>query len=83
MTSERSSLAGNTFLSTAVTEEDVGVVVRQVVARLVELCRSVSLSNGKTNGVAKSLAQRTRGDFNAGRIVGLGVAWGDAVYSLH
>jgi hypothetical protein len=82
VSSNGSSLASNTFLCTPITEEHIGVVVNQVKTWLVELCSSVSLSNGKTNSVAKSLSQRTCGDFDARGVVGLGVARCDAVYSL-
>lgn len=55
VTSSRSSLAGNTFHSTSITEEHECVVVDKLEARLVEDSRSVRLSNGKTDGIGETL----------------------------
>lgn len=79
VTSSGGSLAGNTLHSAAIAKEDVGVVVDEVVARLVEDSAGVCLGNGETNGVGEALAQRTSGDLNAGSVVALGMPWGDAV----
>lgn len=82
VTSQRASLGGNTLHQATITKEAVCVVVNKVVAGLVEDGSSVSLSNGKTNGVGDTLAKRTSGDLNAGGVVGLGVTGGDAVDTL-
>ena len=79
VTSQRSSLAGNTLHRAAISEERVGVVVDQLKAGLVEDGSSVPLSNGETNGIGETLAQRTSCDFNARGVVRLGVARSDAV----
>lgn len=55
------------------------MVVDQIKTRLVEDSTGVSLSNGKTNGIGKTLTERSSGHLNAGGIVGLGVARSDAV----
>lgn len=73
------SLGGNTLHGAAITEEAVGVVVDKLVAGLVEGGSGVTLSHGETDGVGETLAERTSGDLNAGGVVGLGVAGGDAV----
>lgn len=48
---KRNSFSGNTFLKTAVTKDDVGVVVEELVAGTVVGGGKVSLSSGETNGV--------------------------------
>ena len=82
MTSQTGSLASNTLHSTTVTEEDVGVVVDEVVARLVEGSSSLGLSNGKTNGVGETLTQGTSGYLNTRSVVRFGVTRGDAAHAL-
>lgn len=82
MTGHGGSLAGNTLHSTTITEEHVGVVVKEVIARLVEGGSSLSLGNGQTDGVGETLAERTGGDLNTGGVVSLGVTGGDAVELL-
>lgn len=77
VTGHRSSLAGNTLHSTAITEEGVGVVVDELVARLVEDSSGVGLSNSQTDGVGETLAQRTSGDLNTGGVVSFGVTGGN------
>jgi hypothetical protein len=42
----------------------------------------VSLSHGKTDGIANTLSQRTSGHLNTWGVVSLGVAGGDAVDRL-
>lgn len=79
MTSHRGSLRGNTLHSTAIAEEHISVVVDQIKAILVELCRSMCLCNGKTDSVGESLTERASGDFNAGCVVGFWVARCDGV----
>ena len=82
MTSHGGSLAGNTLHSTTITEVHVGVVVEEVIARLVEGGSSLSLGNGQTDGVGETLTERTGGDLNTGGVVSLGVTGGDAVELL-
>lgn len=53
--SNRRSLAGNTLLGAAITEECVCVVVEQLEAGLVESSSKMRLGNSKTNGVGKAL----------------------------
>lgn len=82
VTGHRGSFAGNTFHSTAITEEAVGVVVEEVIAGLVECTSSLSLGNGKTNGVGETLTERTSGDLNTGGVVSFGVTGSLAVKLL-
>ena len=79
MASSGGSLAGNTLHSTAITKEAVCVVVDQVIAGFVEHCSSVLLGDGETDSIGETLAKRTSGDFNAGCVVGFGMAWSNAV----
>jgi hypothetical protein len=76
------SLAGDTLHSTAITEEHICVVVDELKAGLVEYSGSVCLSDGQTDSVGETLAERAGGDFDAGGVVGLGVAGRDAVNLL-
>ena len=76
------SLGGDTLHSAAVTEEGVCVVVEQLVARLVEDGGRVPLSNGKTDSVGETLAERTSGDLDTGGVVGLRVTRSDGVNLL-
>lgn len=55
------------------------MVVDELEAGLVEDGAGVSLSNGETDGVGETLAQRAGCDFDTGCVVGLGVAGCDAV----
>jgi hypothetical protein len=55
------------------------VVVDQLETGLVEDGGSVPLGNGETDGIGETLAQRTGGDLNTGRVMGLGVTGSDAV----
>lgn len=82
MAGHAGGFAGDTLHGTAITKEAVGVVIDEVVARLVEDGSGVSLGNSKTNGVGKALAQGTGGDLNTRGIVGLGMARGNAVELL-
>jgi hypothetical protein len=82
VTSNAGSLAGNSFLCASVTEEHVGVVVKQVVTGLVELGSGVCLGDGETDRIGKALAKRTGGDFDTGSVMGLRVTRCDAVYFL-
>lgn len=80
--SSRGGLTGNTLHGATIAEEAVGVVVDEVVAGLVEGGGGVLLGDGKTDGVGETLTKRTSGDLNAGGVVSLGVAGGDAVELL-
>lgn len=82
MASKAGCFTSNAFLSTAIAEKHVGVVVNQIVARLVEFCSRVCLSNGKTNSITKALSKGPRGDLNARRVMRLRMAGGDAIDSL-
>lgn len=82
VTSSTGGLAGNTLHSTAITEEDIGVVVDQVVSGLVENGCGVLLSNGQTDGVGETLTKGTSGDLDTRGVVRLGVTGGDAVNLL-
>lgn len=66
----------------SITHEDICVVVNEVKSWLVELGRLVHLRNGKTNCVREALTKRAGGDLNSLGLVGLRVAWGDAVDAL-
>lgn len=78
MTCQAGCLAGNTLHGTTVTENDIGVVVDEVKARLVDLGGSVCLGHGQTNGVAEALTQRTSGNLDTIKLP-LRVTWGPAV----
>jgi hypothetical protein len=82
VTSERGGLTGDTLHQATIAEEAVGVVVRDGESGLVEGGGSVSLSHGKTDGIANTLSQRTSGHLNTWGVVSLGVAGGDAVDRL-
>lgn len=75
VSSERRGFGRNTLLETAITEEDVGVVVHEVKAVFVEGRAHVSLTNGKTDGVGDTLTEGTGGDLNALCDANLGVTW--------
>ena len=82
MTSKTGSFTSNTFHSTAVTKDAVSIVGEQVISRLVKYRGSVSLGNGQTNGIPKTLAKRSSGDFNARRMMSLRMARGKAIELL-
>lgn len=79
MTSSGGSLTGNTLHGTAVTKEDIGMVVGELKTGLVENSCGVGLSNGKTDCVGKALAERTGGNLNTRSVMSLWVAGSDAV----
>lgn len=64
VTSERASLRGNTFLKTAITEDDIGVVVEDLKTRFVVSSSKLSFSSSQTNGIGDTLTKRTSGDLN-------------------
>ena len=82
VTSERGSFARYTLLEASITKEGICVVIDEVETGLVESGSSLCLCDGKTNSVADTLAKRSSGDFDAGGVVGLGMAGGNAVDSL-
>lgn len=77
VTSHTGGLAGNTLHGATVTEEDVGVIVEQPIAGLVEHGGAVSLGNGQTNGVAETLTQGAGGDLDTRSFASLRVSRGD------
>lgn len=82
VTSSASSLASNTLHSTTITEDGVCVVVEELIAGLVEDASTVSLGNGKTNGVGKTLTEGASCDLDTGSLVGFRVTWGDTAEGL-
>jgi len=74
--SKRGGLSGDTLLETAVTHNDVGVVVDHVEAGLVEDRGEVGLGDGKTDSVGDALAERAGGDLDAVSVASLGMAGG-------
>lgn len=79
MTCHTGSLASNTLHSTTISKESVCKVVAQVKTWLIEDSGSVLLGNGKTNGIAKTLAEWTSCDFDSRGIVSFGMTGCDAV----
>lgn len=79
MASSASSLASDTFHSTAITKDAVCVVIKEVVSRLVKDGTGVSLSDGQTDGIGETLTEGTGGDFDTGSIMSLGVTGCDAI----
>ncbi len=80
--SKRDSFSRNTFLETAITEENIGVVVEELVTRTVEGSGIVSFSGSQTNSVGDTLTERASGDLNTGSVVSLGVTRSTAVDRL-
>lgn len=70
MPSGGGSLRGNTLHETSISEEHEGVVVDQLISRLVIDGSSVGLGNGKTDGIGETLSKGTSGDLNT-RSIGL------------
>lgn len=60
----RCGFRGNALHGASVTEEDIGEVVDEVIARLVEGSGSLLLSDGHTDGVGETLAEGTSGHLN-------------------
>jgi hypothetical protein len=79
MTCHAGSLTGNTLHGTSISEEAVGIVVDEVKAGLVEDGSAVLLGNGKTDGIAETLTQRTSGHFDTRGIVGFGMSGCDGI----
>src|SRR5471030_1836679 len=78
-TGQGTDFVGNTFHHAAITQEHVGVVINDVVARTVELRRHDFFCQGKTYAVGQALAQWTGGGFNARGVAEFRVARGTAV----
>lgn len=55
------------------------MVVDQVEAGLVEDSGGMRLRNSQTDGIGETLAKRTSGNLDTGGVMGLGMAWCDAV----
>lgn len=72
------SLASNTFHSTTITENGVGVIVEKIKAGLIEDRSSVSLCDSETHGVGETLAKGTGSDFDTRGVVGFGMTRGFA-----
>ena len=73
---QRAHFVRNTFHQATVADEGVGVVVDDVVARLVEFSRQQLLRQGHADGVGDALAQRAGGRFHAWRDIDFRVARG-------
>ncbi len=76
---QRAGFVADAFHQAAVAHEDVGMVVDDAVAGLVELRGHQFFRQRHADRVADALAQRTGGGFNAGGVAELGVARGFAV----
>ena len=70
---------GDTFHQAAVAHEGVGVVVNDVVTRLVELLGHGLLGDRHADGIGDALTQRTGRGFNARRVTVLRVTRGARV----
>jgi hypothetical protein len=71
---ERADLVRDAFHEAAVAEEDVGVVVDDAVAGLVEARGEQALGEREAHGVGEALAERAGGGLHAGRVAHLGVS---------
>ena len=78
-TGQGSDFVGNAFHHAAITQENVGVVVNDVVPWTVELRRHDFFSQGKTHGVGQALAQWTGGGLDARGVTEFRVTRGAAV----
>ena len=65
VSSKGSSLRGNSLHVASISHDDVGVVVHEVHAWLVEAGSKVLLSEGKSNSVGNSLSERSGGHLNS------------------
>jgi hypothetical protein len=70
MASQACSFTGNALHSTTIAKNAEGMVGNEIKPISVEDGSRVSLSNGKANGIAKTLAKRTSGDLDTGSIMG-------------
>ncbi|MCY1174327.1 hypothetical protein D9M73_145250 [compost metagenome] len=78
-TGKGADFVGDAFHHAAITQEHIGVVIDDVVARTVELRRHDFFSQGKTHGVGQALAQWTGGGFYARGVAEFRVARSAAV----
>lgn len=76
------SFTRDTFHSAAIAEKGKGMVINDLEAGLVEVGSSGSLRNSKPNGIGEALTQGTRSDLDTRSILGLWVAWCDAINAL-
>ena len=72
-------LMGNPLHQAAVTHKHVGVVIDNLVVRLVELCRQRTLGNRQPDRICQPLTERPGGGFHARRIANLRVPRGFGV----
>ncbi len=70
---QRANFMGNPFHQTAVAHKHPGVVVNDLVIRLVKLRRKSAFSNRQPDSVRQTLAERARGGLHARRIANLRV----------
>ncbi len=63
------------FHHAAITHEDIGIVVYDVMTRTVELRGQGALSDSKTDRISDALPQRTGGGFNAGGVAIFRMTW--------
>ena len=75
-TRQRTGFMGNTFHQTAVAQEHIGVMVDNVVARLVELTGQGAFGKRHADGIGDALPQGTGGRLDARRIAIFRVARG-------
>src|SRR4029078_4061187 len=78
VTGEGCGLVGDTFHHVAVAGDEVRVVIEDFLVT-VEYSAHVCFADGHSNGIADSLAERSGGGFNAGRVTVLGVTGGLAL----
>ncbi len=76
---QRADLVGYAFHQAAIAEEHIGVVVDDLMTRLIELRRHDFLRQGEAHGVGQALTQRTGGGLDAGGVAELRMARGLAV----
>lgn len=76
VTGDTSSLARNTLLEATITAENIGVVLDDWEALLVERSSMVSFGDCDTDSVGETLAKRAGGDFDAISVVVFRVARG-------
>ena len=79
MPSSTCGFASDTLHSTAITEEGECVVIDQFISGFVEFGSCMSLCNGKTNGIGKTLTKWPGGNFDSRSILSFWVARGNAV----
>ena len=67
-TGQCAGFMGNPFHHAAIAHEHVGVMVDNLMARLVEFCREQFFCHRHTHGIGDALAERTTGRFHAGGV---------------